>query len=73
MPNLSKYFYLAIKNKTCADFIHPNLTCLQSARELAVSGWIGAMKFYFPGCFVSSFLCDCDGRYIVFVLQFLQF
>jgi hypothetical protein len=46
--NISKYFYEAAKNKTCADFHHPGYTCLQSAILCCKSGLLGSMKFYLP-------------------------
>ncbi len=30
MGSLSKCFYEATKNKTCADFVHPSMSCWES-------------------------------------------
>lgn len=46
--NISKYFYAAVVNKTCANFHHPGKTCIQGAVECMKNGFFGAMKFYLP-------------------------
>lgn len=51
--SISKYFYQAAANKTCADFHHPGKTCIQAAIECIQNGVFGSMKFYFPLCLVS--------------------
>ncbi|KAG5669827.1 hypothetical protein PVAND_000120 [Polypedilum vanderplanki] len=48
--NISKHFYQAVSNKTCADFHHPGKTCLQAVQESAVAGLFGSLKFYLPLC-----------------------
>lgn len=50
--NISKYFYNAAKNKSCADFHHPGETCLQAAVNCCKNGLLGSMKFYLPICVV---------------------
>ena len=52
--NISKYFYQATVNKTCADFHHPGMSCTQAAIDCAKNGILGAVKFYFPLCLVSQ-------------------
>ena len=51
--SISKYFYQAAANKTCADFHHPGKTCTQAAIQCLQSGILGSSKFYFPLCLVS--------------------
>ena len=51
--SISKYFYQAAANKTCADFHHPGRTCTQAAIECIKNGVLGSAKFYFPLCLVS--------------------
>ncbi|XP_070505634.1 transmembrane protein 135 homolog [Chironomus tepperi] len=54
--NISKYFYQAAANKTCADFHHPGKTCTQAAVESIQNGVFGPMKFYFPLCLLPLLL-----------------
>ena len=58
MGNLSKIFYLVASNKSCQDFIHPGMSCSQSAPKFIVDALLGSMKYYFPGCFVSLSCAD---------------
>lgn len=55
MSELSKLFYEKMDGKTCADVIHPSLTCFQSAKIGVRTGVLGAARFYFPICFVIDF------------------
>ncbi|CAG9807768.1 unnamed protein product [Chironomus riparius] len=48
--SISKYFYQAAANKTCADFHHPGKTCTQAAIQCLQNGVLGSAKFYFPLC-----------------------
>ena len=52
----SKYFYKAVENKTCADFLHPGLTCTEALQGTIVDALIGSLKFYIPICVIPFIL-----------------
>lgn len=48
MTSMSKLFYEATKGKTCADFCHPNQSCLRHILNLLYVLPKGCFKLYVP-------------------------
>lgn len=49
MPGtFSKGFNAVMTNKTCADLLHPGLTCTGALKTTLINSAFGSMKFYGP-------------------------
>lgn len=52
----SKHFYEAFQAKTCADFLHPGLTCTEALKGRLIDAALGSLNFYIPICVIPFML-----------------
>lgn len=65
-------FNEAVRNKTCADFVHVNLNCNDKIMNIIKDAVIGSARFYLPICIVPVLIKFKNWRKYQTWKQFLQ-